>query len=561
MRFSTFPFLLTGLCPALSLAQAPTLLRTVPARHTLAGSRTAPVQLTFSQAVAMPATVRVNANMRQGKRAGSFSGAGTAQIAFQPAQSFAPGESVSVTVPASVSNPAQVVEFRAATGRGAATFSAPYTVGAPLNPQPSVSAAGDLDHDGDLDLLVVNYSTGAGQVCLNNGMGQFSPQTATVPINSAATSLRLADVNGDGNLDAISYTPPTLGGGVTINLGTGQGTFLPKTQLAGGYAAATGDFNADGITDLVVGTTGGANAVLRLVPGNTGGVFTPTLSTLTAIGIRELAAADMDEDGDLDLLVSGSDQLAVYLNNGSGQFVEGTVQTVSFTYGSITVGDFNGDGHADVTCANAATSDVALRLGTGTGALQAAQNVSALSRTRYVSSGDLDGDGDLDLLVTNDRGITQTLLNNGRAQFSAASAILIGFEPFNFAEAADLNGDGSLDIYTGHSSFNGAMQHGLDIFFNQPPTITATAAARPALAFSLGPNPAQQQVAIAMPPEGGAARFELYDALGRLVKSWPAQRPAADGTVVLSLAGVAPGVYSVLGTTATHRGTQRLVVQ
>ncbi|GAB3670149.1 hypothetical protein GCM10027594_34630 [Hymenobacter agri] len=189
------------------------------------------------------------------------------------------------------------------------------------------------------------------------------------------------------------------------------------------------------------------------------------------------------------------------------------------------------------------------------------QAVAALSRTRHVSSGDLDGDGDLDLLVTNDRGITQTLLNNGNAQFAAASAILIGFEPFNFAEAADLNGDGSLDIYTGHSTFNPAMQHGLDIFFNQPPIITATAAARPALAFSLGPNPAQQQVAIVLPAEGGAARFELYDALGRLVKSWPAQRPATDGTVLLSLAGIAPGVYSVQGTTATHRGTQRLVVQ
>ncbi|WP_460502218.1 Ig-like domain-containing domain, partial [Hymenobacter agri] len=103
MRCSTFPLLLTALYPALSLAQTPTLLRTVPARHSLAGSRTAPVQLTFSQAVALPAAVRVNANMRQGQRTGSFSGAGTAQIAFQPAQPFAPGESVSVTVPASVS--------------------------------------------------------------------------------------------------------------------------------------------------------------------------------------------------------------------------------------------------------------------------------------------------------------------------------------------------------------------------------------------------------------------------------------------------------------------------
>jgi hypothetical protein len=561
MRFSPLPLVLAGLWPTMSQAQAPTLLSTVPGRHSLAGSRTAPIQLTFSQAVAAPASIRVNGNMQRGQRPGTLSGAGTAQLAFQPAQAFAPGESVSITVPASVSSPAEVVEFRAATGRGAATFSAPYTIEAPLNPQPAVSAAGDLDHDGDLDLLVVNYGTSAGQVCLNNSNGRFAPQATTVAISPRATSLRLADVNGDGNLDAISYALATLGGGVAINLGTGLGTFLPKSQFSGGFTATTGDFNADGITDLVVGDIGGTNAVLRLVPGNTAGVFNPTLASFTTVPIRELGTADMDEDGDLDLLVSTGDQLAVYVNNGSGQFTAGAVRSLSQSFGGITVGDFNGDGHADVACSSSSSADVSLLLGTGTGGLQPAQSISALSRTRHVSSGDLDGDGDLDLIVTNDRGITQTLLNNGRAQFSAASAILIGYEPFNVAEAADLNGDGSLDIYTGHSTFNGAAQHGLDIFFNQPPTITATATARPALVFSLGPNPAQQQVAISLPPGGGAASFELRDALGRLVKSWPAQRPTADGAVLLSLTDVAPGVYSVLGTTATHRGTQRLMVQ
>ncbi|WP_460504337.1 FG-GAP repeat domain-containing protein, partial [Hymenobacter agri] len=190
------------------------------------------------------------------------------------------------------------------------------------------------------------------------------------PISPRATGLRLADVNGDGNLDAVSYALATLGGGVAVNLGTGQGTFLPKSQFSGGFTAATGDFNADGITDIVVGDVGGTNGVLRLVPGNTAGVFSVTASSFTTIAVQELGVADLDEDGDLDLLVSSGTQLAVYLNNGSGQFAAGASRPISQSYGGLTVGDFNGDGHADAVCASATSPDVSLLPGTGTGGLQ-----------------------------------------------------------------------------------------------------------------------------------------------------------------------------------------------
>lgn len=562
MRLSTLPIfatVLAGLLPVLSQAQAPALLSTTPARNSLNGSRTAPVQFTFSRAVAFPEPIRVHTDQRRGVRAGTFSGAGTAQVSFQPTQPFAPGERVSMTVPASVSSPAQVVEFRAATGRGAATFSAPYTIPPGGISQPEVSVAGDFDHDGDLDLLT-KTSIG-GKVFLNNGSGQFTVQAPTVALANRALSLRLADVNGDGNLDVISYSTYTVSTGVSLNLGTGLGTFLAPTQISmGGSMAVAGDFNADGMADVVVGELGGSGMTLRFLPGNSSGVLASVSTSLATLPGRDLGVADMDEDGDLDIVVVTGSDIGVYLNNGAGVFTLSQSTGVNFTYGGLSVGDFNGDGHADAVCSSFTSANVSLVLGTGTGGLLPAQAVSALSRTQTVNSGDMDGDGDLDLIVTNDRGITQTLLNNSQGQFSAASAILIGLEAFTMANTADLNGDGSLDIYTGHG-VSSPVQHGIDVFFNQPPTVTHTATPRLVLDFVTVPNPAHEQIALALPPNSGLVTIELRDALGRLVKALPAQLAPATGAMVISLTGLAPGRYAVWARTAAGRGMQWVEVQ
>jgi hypothetical protein len=560
MRFLTFSFALAGLLPASAMAQ-PVLQQTVPARHSLNGSRTGAVELTFSQLVANPTAIRINTNQYRGRRAGTFGGAGTAQVSFQPSQPFAPGERVSVSVPASVSNPAKVVEFRAAAGRGAAVFSAPVTIGPPPSSQPSAVVAGDFDNDGDLDLLAAE-SSGA-VMCLNNGQGQFAAQPTRLLTPNQTGDLQVLDLNGDGNLDILSCAR-NANNEVVLFLGTGQGTFptrLTLLQPTFTSEVQTGDFNADGFTDIVVGTPVGTGMTLSFIPGTASGAPVVTRTTQAALSGRDLGAADMDEDGDVDLLLVTDTTLGIYLNDGTGQFTAGSTRVVNSFSGTLTTGDFNGDGHIDVVCSSYNTANVSMVLGTGTGGLGQVQNVAALSRTWKVASGDLDGDADLDLLVTNDRGITQTLLNNGQGQFSAASAILIGFEQFTMADAADLNGDGSLDVYTGHGTSNPSMPHGIDIFFNQPAVATHAVAPASALDFAAFPNPAHGQVTLQLPAGTGQATIEVYDALGRLIHAFPPQLAASAGTLTVSLLGLTPGFYAVHARTPTQRGIRWVGVE
>lgn len=548
-----------GLLPLLGWAQLPTLQQSSPARNSPAGSRSGPITLSFSGPVADPARIRVATTQLPRQGAGTFSGAGTRQLSFLPAQAFAPGESVSVTVPASVSSPAQVVEFLAAAGRGTATFSAPLTISTPPSVLPKIVVAGDLDRDGDLDLVVGEFATT--HVCLNDGTGQFTTQAAPVSAAPQPVDLHLADFNNDGRLDLLSSG--TFGNGVWLSLGTGQGTFAPGTQLLPtAYSAQliTGDFNADGYPDAVVTEAAGTGALLSFLPGSADGLRAPAYTRPVVLSVQDVGAADMNEDGALDLLVVAGSTLGVYLNDGTGQFTAGVTRTINPICFELAVGDFTGDGHADVLCSSYQGANISLVPGTGTGGLGALQNVAVLSRTYHVNFGDMDGDGDLDLLINIDRGIVQVLLNDGRGQFAAATSVLIGLEPFSMAAAADLNGDGALDIYTGNDTSNPGMPHGIDVFFNHLPLVTATRPASSRLVLEAFPNPAHEQVTLRLPVGNEPVAVELRDVLGRLVRALPAQLPAGNGEVTLSLVGLPSGVYLLRALGSTYQGACQLAV-
>lgn len=551
--------LITGLLPLLGWAQLPALQQCSPARNSSTGSRTGPITLSYSGPVADPVGIRVSTNELVGRRSGTLAGAGTAQLTFQPAQPFAPGEQVSVTIPASVSSPAQVVEFRAAAGRGAAAFGAPVTISTPPSILPKIVVAGDLDRDGDLDLVVGEFATT--HVCLNDGTGVFTTQAAPVSAATQPVELRLADFNGDGILDLLSSS--TRDDGVYLSLGTGQGTFAARTLLlATSYYGqlVTGDFNADGYPDAVVSEAAGTGALLSFLPGSADGLRGPAYTRSISPSVQDIGAADMNEDGALDLLVVAGSTLGVYLNDGTGQFTAGATRAINPISFELAVGDFTGDGHADVLCSSFQGANISLVPGTGTGGLAALQSVAVLSRTYHVGFGDMDGDGDLDLLITIDRGIVQVLLNDGKGRFAAATSILIGFEPFSMAAAADLNGDGALDIYTGNDVSNPGMPHGIDVFFNRLPLVTATVPGSLPVALEAFPNPAHEQVTLVVPIHTELLTIELHNAIGQLSRSFPAQFPAADGTVAFSLSELPAGLYLVKVRGKTYQGSRTIII-
>ncbi|WP_310396484.1 FG-GAP-like repeat-containing protein [Hymenobacter sp.] len=435
-------------------AQAPTVTDRTPARNAPAAAAGGPVNVTFSVPVsaATAGNLRVFGNQRQGQRVGTVSGGGMAGLSFQPAQAFAPGEQVSVTVPATVqgTNGAaarpEVYQFRAAAGAGPADFA-----GGPTLPVPGPTAslvAGDVDGDGDLDLVTTGGTTVG--IRLNDGTGGFNnAPDLTAPAGSALNGATLADVDADGRLDLLTSGNNFL----DTWLNTGAGTFARTSRFAVSgllMAPVAADLDADGDLDVLLADPGFRTVHVCLNAGT--GTFGSGTDVPMGEYVYSVAVADLDADGDVDFVGAGavngnytSGYANVRLNAGNATFGSAPDVTTGALSGAVALGDLDGDGDADLVVGNViAPTNVLLNNGNGT--FGSAPDVTSGSNTDAVALADVDGDGDLDLLqtVSQVNGIVLNL-NDGTGRFAAGRLVRMGNGPFALA-VADIDGDLALDL-------------------------------------------------------------------------------------------------------------------
>jgi hypothetical protein len=205
---------------------------------------------------------------------------------------------------------------------GTGRFTAPETnADITLNDAPGYPALGDVDNDGDLDLLVTGFRTNTVSVRLNDGTGNFTAPTtnATVPVGAAPAIMAVGDVNGDGNLDLLTANQDGYSVSIRLNDGTGHFTApatnaeiaFPRDPYKTPYWIALGDVDADGDLDVLVTFVDLFNNGTVSVRLNNGtGSFTApaTNASIDTGGQRPygLAMGDLDGDGDLDMLIANS---------------------------------------------------------------------------------------------------------------------------------------------------------------------------------------------------------------------------------------------------------------
>lgn len=279
-------------------------------------------------------------------------------------------------------------------------------------------ALGDIDNDGDLDIVVTNRKANTVGVLRNNGAGVFTTTTFSTGVGKFGKfpmSVKLGDMNNDGDLDIVT-TNASVGkknGSIAILLGNGAGSFgtANTIQTLGRKPRdlELGDFNGDG--NLDVAATNLLSREIVFMAGNGAGGLGAPVSYRVGSQPTSIISADFNGDGILDLAVTCQTVREISVLLGTGQAVGTFSETIGIKYPnteleiSINSTDLNGDGNADLIIANRATNTLSYMLGLGNGTFDTRVDfkVGGVKGRQPVAIayGDFNGDGAIDLMVAN----------------------------------------------------------------------------------------------------------------------------------------------------------------
>ncbi|MFQ5653655.1 MAG: FG-GAP-like repeat-containing protein [Planctomycetota bacterium] len=280
-------------------------------------------------------------------------------------------------------------------------------------------AAGDFDEDGVVDLIA---STAEG-VTIHRGDGQAMPELARAQhlAEMAGAVVRLADIDLEGDLDLLAA--PSAGGGsveVALNEGRAFRAFEEEPHLLPEEPRGAGlprelllvrDLDGDGDAELLLGEVAadGAAGGLHLVDNAPQWRFTVDppgrdLGDLATMEVRALAAADLDGDGDEDLVVAAEPgdgeenaaPLTLHLNDGAGGFPESRAIECSLPeIRALHVADLDLDGLGDILLSGGAATRILRGLGDG----RFTELDLVLPAAAAFATADADGDLDGDLVI------------------------------------------------------------------------------------------------------------------------------------------------------------------
>ncbi|MBL9121201.1 MAG: S8 family serine peptidase [Phycisphaerae bacterium] len=356
----------------------------------------------------------------------------------------------------------------------APTFAQAGTMSTPGFAVPKSLEAGDLDGDGDTDLVGVYSSSLVAAAVFTRGPGGFVSTASLDLAEIAISQVRLGHVGGSTRRDVLGVEQLT--NRLVVAVGLEGGGFAPPVVttvpsptsiVAQNVLGQPLDANLDGNPDVIVGS-GGFPALVRMMFGDGNGGFTPgpTIQTLTSTGFLELADLTGDGKDEVIAVVDGIGKVMVLSIGLGGTLTQLSSQESQATPSDLAIVDIDGDGDRDVIVNSSGVigSAPGARILTNTGSGQLNPPVLLPGTGTFptgIAIADFDRDGDMDLaeanLLSSNIGIHPGYQVAGSDWLAPVARVISASPPVQDLVAMDEGGDGGLTLATIANTSNGQL--------------------------------------------------------------------------------------------------------
>ncbi len=343
---------------------------------------------------------------------------------------------------------------------------------------PAFLESGDVDFDGDVDLVVLDFDNNI-DVLRNGGDGNFESgaslrfkrlrnDTTVDAFNVAggfvpSRQMSLVDLDGDRDLDIVALDTNNIGA-VNIFINDGHGSFSPPVDVTSGIILdrfLTGDFDSDDDEDLALVSSGLGRVTLLFNEGD--GVFgQPAIFETGGSSIQDIDVADMDEDQDLDVVLvlntSTGNRIFIAFNDGRGGLAGTAPVSTGSEYVLIQAVDIDGDSDMDLV---ASTFDDRLHVLSNDGDMNfvRSQDYDLNNDADMLRVVDITGDALPEILVLINEIVT-VFPHKGSGSFGHVRHLNTSTDDDDtLLVTGDWDGDGDLDLGTAERFTNGVALH------------------------------------------------------------------------------------------------------